>query len=870
LPKFFIPHSSFFIPHIRFSGSNKCSNPLIFISYRVSNCWPSLPLGKPLRLNHSKYDTGILQSTVPLYLPKGMAVSTRLVSISGFISFFFAMVPTKKSYFQMCWRIVFPYCINAIAKSVRPIVLGWPNFAVKKSMYKQMVLALAMAVGNLVASAQEKVKNPWQDTSVPIHKYLPDITLVGRGSRSDMQQLPEVVGTSIYAGKKNALIVMDNVQGNVVTNNMRQVMGKVPGIHVWESDPSGIQIGIAARGLSPNRSWEFNIRQNGYDIAADPFGYPEAYYNPQLQAVQRIEVVRGQGALQYGPQFGGLVNYILRNGSDIHKKIEFETQQTVGSNALFNSYNALGGKSGKWHYYAFFDHRNGNGWRANSRYHTNTGYATATHYFTPRLSLTAEVMHAHMRSQQPGGLTDAQLRADAQQSLRSRNWFDITWTTPALILNYQVNAHTKWNTKLFATLGDRKSVGFLQPITVKDSINASTGQYNNRALTWDAYRNYGLESRFITDYGLGGQTGTLSAGIRLYTGTTHRLADGRGTTGSDYDMTVIGNYPRDIQFRSYNMALFVENMFRLGKRLVLIPGLRYEWLRGEASGRNGYASGGTEILLQNISRSRGFLLAGIGAEYHIGKETEVYANLSQAYRPIQFANLQAPPTTDVVDENLQDSKGYNIDLGYRGKLRNILRFDVSAFYLQYNNRTGTITVPGSPGYRLITNIGNSTSRGAEAYAELNLFRAMGVAKAADLQLFASYSYTEAEYGNGYKEAGLRGKRLENAPVHILRTGFTAGYRQVLFTAQVSHVGKAYSDANNTETPTANGNTGVIPAYTVIDLTASVKINKQLNLKAGLNNVANTVYFTRRAGGYPGPGALPADGRTFFVSVGAKL
>lgn len=61
------------------------------------------------------------------------------------------------------------------------------------------------------------------------------------------------------------------------------------------------------KGLSPNRSWEFNIRQNGYDIAADPFGYPEAYYNPQLQAVQRIEVVRGQGALQYGPQFGGLL-----------------------------------------------------------------------------------------------------------------------------------------------------------------------------------------------------------------------------------------------------------------------------------------------------------------------------------------------------------------------------------------------------------------------------------------------------------------------------------------------------------------------------------------------------------------------------------
>jgi Fe(3+) dicitrate transport protein len=150
-------------------------------------------------------------------------------------------------------------------------------------------------------------------------KFLPEITIVGSTSKADIQQLPEIVGTTIYAGKKSSLIVVDNVQGNTATNTMRQVVAKVPGIHIWESDGSGIQIGIAARGLSPNRSWEFNVRQNGYDISADPFGYPEAYYNPQLQSVQRIEIIRGQGALQYGPQFGGMINYILKNGSQIQQ-----------------------------------------------------------------------------------------------------------------------------------------------------------------------------------------------------------------------------------------------------------------------------------------------------------------------------------------------------------------------------------------------------------------------------------------------------------------------------------------------------------------------------------------------------------------------
>lgn len=735
--------------------------------------------------------------------------------------------------------------------------------------YRLLCLATVLQISITGFSQPKKDTIFYDDSTRPVHKYLPDITVVGRHSKSDYQQLPEVVGTNIYAGKKNALIVLDNVQGNISTNTMRQVLAKVPGIHIWESDPSGIQIGIAARGLNPNRSWEFNVRQNGYDIAADPFGYPEAYYNPQLQAVQRIEVVRGQGSLQYGPQFGGMVNYILRNGSEINKPLELETQQTYGSKALFNSFNAIGGESKKIHYYSFFDHRSGDGWRQNSRYYTHAGFGTVTYYFSQKFSLTTEIMHSHIRSQQPGGLTDAQAADDPQQSFRSRNWFDIGWTTPALIANYQLNKNTKWNTKLFATIGNRNSVGFLQSILIKDSINAATLTYNNRTVQIDNYRNVGLESRILTQYNWAGMDHSLSAGIRLYNGTTHRRADGKGTPGTNYDVSVTGNFPRDIHFDSKNAALFIENIFRISEKILLVPGIRYEWLEGASSGINGYSNGQPDYL-QPITRSRSFLLAGIGAEYHLSSHTEFYGNISQAYRPIQFANLQAPPTTDVVDQELKDSKGYNIDLGYRGKIRDYLQFDVSAYYLQYNNRIGVVTVSGVPSYRLITNVGNSSSRGIESYLEFNPVRAFTQNKKADLIVFGSYGYTHARYSNNHKEAATKGKKVENAPEHIFRGGLTGGYKNVLLTWQLSYVSNTFSDANNTMIPSANGNTGRIPSYTISDLTATYKFSKRLNLKAGINNVFDKNYFTRRAGGYPGPGVLPGDGRTFFVSMGAKL
>jgi Fe(3+) dicitrate transport protein len=596
--------------------------------------------------------------------------------------------------------------------------------------------------------------------------------------------------------------------------------------------------------------------------------------------VQRIEVIRGQGSLQYGPQFGGMVNYILRNGSEINKPFQFETQQTVGSNGLFNSYNAVGGETKKINYYTFFDHRNADGWRQNSNYYTNSAFGTFTYKVSPKLSVTTEMMYSKQRSQQPGGLTDEQFKQDAQQSFRSRNWFDVTWKTFAVIANYQVSQQSKLNLKLFHVEGDRNSVGYLKAITIKDSVNPATMQYDNRTLDMDQYRNTGFEARYLAGYNIGDMSSTLSGGVRLYNGTTHRLKDGVGTTGTEYsDALVNPAWPKDITYKSFNAAVFAENIFRFNK-LLIIPGIRYEIVNGKAVGRNGYDANGQEIILQNQKRSRGFLLAGVGAEYHVSEKTEFYGNITQAYRPMQFSDLTAPPTTDAIDPNLSDAKGYNIDWGYRGKVKAYLFFDVSAFYLQYNNRIGTITQQRTDGsfYNYRTNVGNSNSKGIEALAEFSFVKAFAEElKPYDISAFVSYSYTDAKYGslkvivkegNELKENNLKNKNVENAPNNIIRSGITFTYKGLTLTTQLSHVSSAFADANNTVTPTANGQNGLIPAYTVADITATYRWAKNYNIKLGVNNLTNENYFTRRSGGYPGPGVLPADGRSVFLSFGA--
>jgi Fe(3+) dicitrate transport protein len=87
---------------------------------------------------------------------------------------------------------------------------------------------------------------------------------------------------------------------------------------------------------------------------------------------------------------------------------------------------------------------------------------------------------------------------------------------------------------------------------------------------------------------------------------------------------------------------------------------------------------------------------------------------------------------------------------------------------------------------------------------------------------------------------------------------------------LSSVSASFSDANNTVAAVANGTNGLIPSYRIWDWNTTFHINKHVNVKLSVNNLSNERYFTRRAGGYPGPGVMPSDGRSVLCSVGINL
>ncbi|MDQ3534755.1 MAG: carboxypeptidase-like regulatory domain-containing protein, partial [Bacteroidota bacterium] len=495
---------------------------------------------------------------------------------------------------------------------------------------------------------------------------------------TDISRLNAIEGTAIYSGKKSEVIVMSNVVGNLATNNSRQIYSKVPGLNIWESDGAGIQLGIGGRGLNPNRVSNFNTRQNGYDISADALGYPESYYAPSAEGVDRIEIVRGAASLQYGTQFGGFVNFRMKKGPE-DKQLELVSRQTLGSFGLLNTFNSIGGTIKKVNYYSFYQHKRGNGWRPNSAFENNIAYGAVTYGLGERFSITAEYTFMNYIAQQPGGLTDALFKQNPRQSIRERNWFKVNWNLASLSADYKISENLKLNSMFFGLYANRSALGVLSFINRADHME-------ERDLWTDDFRNFGNETRLLYKYNLGENLSAFLVGFRYYNGFTDRRQgqgnDGREGKRSDFQFLE----KNDAQFSSFvfpgsNKALFAENIFQLSPKLSITPGIRLENIQTAAKGTYSQINkdfAGNIILNETIEEerksSRSFLLMGIGSSYQAKPDMEVYANLSQNYRSINFNDIRIINDNLRVDPNLRDERGMTMDIGFRGKSNNAIHY----------------------------------------------------------------------------------------------------------------------------------------------------------------------------------------------------
>lgn len=690
-----------------------------------------------------------------------------------------------------------------------------------------------------------------------------------RSKGATISHAPDVEAGAIYAGKKTEVIRLDRITANTATNNPRQVFAGVAGLNIWESDGSGLQLGIGGRGLSPNRTSNFTTRQNGYEISADPLGYPESYYTPPMEALQRIELVRGAASLRYGTQFGGMVNFIMRDGA-LDRPVESRIRLTGGSYGFANLFGQVGGTIDGTRYIGMYQYRRADGWRQNSEYDVHTAYAAVGHAFGDRLRIKADYTFMTYTAHQPGGLTDRQFLLDPQESLRERNWFRVDWKLASITLDYIIADDLALRSQFFGNASGRTALGNLERINVVDLGG-------ERTMIDGTFRNIGNETSLTCDVDMLGEQSTVVVGWRLFHGTT-RQRQGNGSAGSDPDFRFLR--PDDLEGSDYrfpndNAALFAESVIRLGGGFAIVPGVRFEHITTRAEGyykQRVTDFAGNVIVDTNIdesrTRSRSFVLFGLGATYQLPGGLELYGNLAQNYRSITFSDLRINNPNLRVDSNITDERGYTADIGVRGQIADVVTLDASLFYLRYDRRIGQILKADEPPlylpYRFRTNIADAYTAGLETVLEWDVTSTFTHDEAVPhVRLMVNASLLDGRYINT-QDASIRDKQVELVPPYTVRGGISASWKGVRASFLYSAVGKHYTDATNAEY-SATAVNGAIPAYRVADLSVQYAFDR-FTIEGSCNNLFDERYFTRRADSYPGPGIIPAEARSLFLTL----
>ncbi len=715
----------------------------------------------------------------------------------------------------------------------------------------------------------------------PLGTSLSEVVLTTRREKIfALRSLKKVEGTAIYAGKKSEVVLIDQITGNLAANAPRQIYSQVVGLNIYENGDAGLQLNIGGRGLDPNRSANFNIRQNNYDISADVLGYPESYYTPPAEALSEIQVVRGAASLQYGTQFGGLINFRFKKPNP-DKKIELVSRQTAGSFGLLTSFNSLSGTVGKFSYYTYFNYKEGDGFRPNSQFNSRNYFAHIGYKLSDKTTITGELTLFNYLAKQAGGLTDAQFIENPDFSNRARNWFDIDWKVYSLRLDHKFSKKTDFSFHLFGLDARRSAVGFRENrVSQPDDLEAP------REVLVDDFSNWGAEARLLTRYTLANKDAVLLIGSKYYDANNNQR-QGPGTTAADADFSFtedqFPNFQRQAQFDfpNRNLAIFGENIFNITDRLTITPGFRFEYIQTESEGsfKNIALDLAGNVLLNedvpdNRTFERDFILLGAGITYRLLPEIELYGNISQNYRSVTFNDIRIVNPSFVIDENITDEEGFTLDIGTRGRVDNRLSYDFSLFGVRYDQRLGEVLFTDTDNSikRRRGNIGDAFIYGLEFFGDWNLrntfFEERETIK---LNVFANLALTQSEYIDS-EEIGVEGNEVEFIPDLNLKTGINFGYKNLTASIQYTYLTEQFTDATNAPqdvNDNQRGIEGAIPSYGILDISAAYTY-KRWRLEAGINNALDESYFTRRATGYPGPGIIPAEPLAFYTTLQVKL
>lgn len=611
-----------------------------------------------------------------------------------------------------------------------------------------------------------------------------------------------------------------------------EALRNVPGITTKPEEESAIVANIGMRGLSSG-DYKTLILEDGVPVAPGLFVGNGRYYNPRIQRMEGIEVLKGAASLRYGPStIGGVINYVTkqpRDGAEVSFRAgSWNTREsTVEAGASTSAGDASFGLIAN---------------KVRSDGFLNKGYDTTDIMIKAGMAIG---------NNQRVSIKYTDYASDANISYRGhflQEFLNKAPNNPAaddyylterrsLDLNHEwdISSVARLNTLVFGSDMFRDYWRFNTNNTA--SVAASRWVYsdtlngNNRAFT-----RFGIDTRLHVEHQLFAVTSETEIGLRYM---DEEMDD--KTVQATRALPRTGPLGRDALDSAESYALYAQNRFLLTEALALTAGLRVEQYEQYRLDRRRHDAQGNSAATRNTE-----VMPGIGMSWQINPQAQLFGSVYKAFSP----SLNGDALNGLQDQQLDAERSLNMELGIRGANQR-MTYEFALFRMNFDNQ---IIPANSNSQFQVTNGGKTLHQGLEFGTGLDL--------GAGFNLNANATYvTDAEFrGNRVTRTGAittpDGNRIPFTPE--LTANLTLEYERGSLRSGISmhYSSDQYTDVLNRKPLTESITgffTGQVSSCTLADVFVVYAINDQLTLNANVKNLADRHYIASlRQGIYVGP------------------
>lgn len=633
------------------------------------------------------------------------------------------------------------------------------------------------------------------------------------------------------------------------------VLRSIPGVQVTDEEGAGLRLNLGIRGLDPDRSRGLLVLEDGVPIALSPYGEPELYYTPTIERMEGVELVKGSAQIAHGPQtIGGVLNYITAAPP---RSPQGRMRLNFGQGGLYHQYLGYGDSVGKAGYQINYLFK-----RADkvvyAGYRVHDVNARWTYAVSPKSNIGIKVSFYDEWSDATYiGLT---------QTMYDRGGQDFVQMAPddqLMIRRYAASATHLWQPDSRQTLKTTVFAFTTSRDWRRQDFTSTPGHPRQTSLIWGdttinegavymlgtaSHRNRqfevaGIDFRYAKQYSIGRHDFEWESGARFL----YEKADEQRINSTQSD-GMSGQLVEDEDRPGKAWSGFVQHHAHLWNHWHFTAGVRLEHYGYERMiYRNRYNNVVTDTLIR-AGETVNAWIPGIGLNFSLNSEWTIFAGIHRGFAPPRIKDA-ITKAGEAMQLNAETS--WNGELGIRKHLKGVWGAEVTLFYMTFENQIIPVSESSGGTGSGLTNGGETIHQGAEGAVWVHLGNWLG--KNHDLDLNGSMTWVDARYSSdrfirrGQETININGNRTPYAPrLNSQIRMYYCWKKMIGIQLTGTFVGEQFADELNSILPAANGRTGKIDAYQLIDGSIFYTLhNTPLRISITGKNLINERYITSR-------------------------